>query len=396
MKKYLLCATLTSIVLLSLISGCGVTVMHLSKPFSSDKALRMLDKDPNLYMVLGDTSYIWGKINKDPNLYAVRGEAYYKLGKYDKAIDAYSKAIELDFDNYDYYKKRALLYYETDKYQEALDDFTKVSMSYKSGIDVYYYKSLMNYKLKKYKEGLADFNVFLKLDSNYKYKNIKEYNSFIKNNKYIPHKYIYINNDKAFDKFNGVTGGSGTENDPYIISGWEILIPAKNYNGITIRDTTKYIVIRDCYVHGIKDMDSNNGIQLDNVKNIKIENVKIEYADDGIVNYKSEIKAISHSTITECRWNGGIANHGNIEVISNCIIKDCKNSGIYNYPYSNIKKIINCNIENNKEYAIYNIGNTIEAINNWWGDINNIEKKIYGKIEYEPWLNEEIKDAGIK
>jgi len=40
--------------------------------------------------------------------------------------------------------------------------------------------------------------------------------------KYISHDVIRINGNGDFDSSHGVVGGSGTQSDPYIISGWEI------------------------------------------------------------------------------------------------------------------------------------------------------------------------------
>ncbi|MCE7748970.1 MAG: hypothetical protein GPJ51_11270 [Candidatus Heimdallarchaeota archaeon] len=60
---------------------------------------------------------------------------------------------------------------------------------------------------------------------------------------YIPHDYINISYDGAFEVF----PGTGTEGDPYIIEGYEI-IPTSSVYGITVTGTTKYFVIRNCYI----------------------------------------------------------------------------------------------------------------------------------------------------
>lgn len=59
---------------------------------------------------------------------------------------------------------------------------------------------------------------------------------------YTPHAPISIKGDENFTEENGVTGGSGTRNDPYIIEGWNITeSPA-----IAIRYTSSYFVIQHC------------------------------------------------------------------------------------------------------------------------------------------------------
>lgn len=58
---------------------------------------------------------------------------------------------------------------------------------------------------------------------------------------------ILISGDADFTAANGVTGGSGTASDPYIIEGWEIDAPTAH--GIQILDTNAHFAIRNCYVH---------------------------------------------------------------------------------------------------------------------------------------------------
>jgi len=85
---------------------------------------------------------------------------------------------------------------------------------------------------------------------------------------FIPHAPIFINGNSQFTSANGVTGGSGTVSDPYIIEGWDI--NASSAIGIRIENTHAYFVIRNCYVH---DGGANwEGIYFSNVVNGGIEN----------------------------------------------------------------------------------------------------------------------------
>jgi parallel beta-helix repeat protein len=98
-----------------------------------------------------------------------------------------------------------------------------------------------------------------------------------------PHDPIYINGNDNFTPANGVVGGSGTENDPYIIEGWAI--SAENVYGIWIENTTAHFVIRNCLVK------NSYGIYLKNVAHGKIENCTLEnnfnvrlfYSDNNII-----------------------------------------------------------------------------------------------------------------
>src|SRR5713101_8713986 len=65
---------------------------------------------------------------------------------------------------------------------------------------------------------------------------------------YTSHSPIWIMGNSGFITANGVTGGSGTPSDPYVISGWDI--NASNVAaGIVVKDTTAPFIIRNVYVH---------------------------------------------------------------------------------------------------------------------------------------------------
>ena len=66
---------------------------------------------------------------------------------------------------------------------------------------------------------------------------------------YSTHSPIYIYGNAAFIPANGVTGGNGSQSNPYIISGWDIDPLSTNNQGIWIEGTTAYFMIRDCYIH---------------------------------------------------------------------------------------------------------------------------------------------------
>lgn len=57
---------------------------------------------------------------------------------------------------------------------------------------------------------------------------------------------ITIVGDSDFTSENGVTGGSGTEEDPYVIEGWEI---DGGSPALEISGTEAHYIVRDCYLH---------------------------------------------------------------------------------------------------------------------------------------------------
>jgi parallel beta-helix repeat protein len=107
-----------------------------------------------------------------------------------------------------------------------------------------------------------------------------------------PHGPIYIDGNDNFTFANGVSSGSGTEDDPYIIENWDI--SAENANGIEIRNTTAHFAIRNCYVHdGMTTY--NRGIYLENVTDGKIAMNLLENNYHGVYLYGSNNNLIYHN-----------------------------------------------------------------------------------------------------
>src|SRR3989454_4827288 len=81
-----------------------------------------------------------------------------------------------------------------------------------------------------------------------------------------PHAPILIQGNADFTAANGVVGGSGTSEHPYLIAGWEIT-NVDTMEAIFIRDTDASFIIQDVYVHqppglgfaGIRFIEVSNG-----------------------------------------------------------------------------------------------------------------------------------------
>jgi len=78
-----------------------------------------------------------------------------------------------------------------------------------------------------------------------------------------PHSPILINGDSGFVPANGVTGGSGTASDSYIIEGWDI--DASTAHGIDIQNTRAHFIIRNVAISG--GIPNYRGIRLYDVEN---------------------------------------------------------------------------------------------------------------------------------
>lgn len=89
---------------------------------------------------------------------------------------------------------------------------------------------------------------------------------------------IAILSDLDFTPENGVVSGTGTPDDPYVISGWSIQAADAPF-GIQIRGVTRPFVIRDVEVYGARVA----GIKIETARNGRIEASLIKGAGTGIL-----------------------------------------------------------------------------------------------------------------
>jgi len=162
------------------------------------------------------------------------------------------------------------------------------------------------------------------------------------NGDYIPRGSIEINGNYEFNETNGVTGGSGTEEDPYILEDWKL-------TEITIRDTTAYFIVRNCYLTEVDEYPYENfgGVRLNNVVNGAIQD-SIFYPEGdcnapGIHLESSNNNVVDSCMISNC-WFGIRLDTSSANIIKNCNISYIDN-GIW-LDTSNDNVIDNCNIFN--------------------------------------------------
>jgi parallel beta-helix repeat protein len=156
----------------------------------------------------------------------------------------------------------------------------------------------------------------------------------------LSHGPILINGDAGFTSANGVTSGSGTVVDLYVIDGWDI--NASSANGIEIRNTTAYFVIRNCYVHN----GGSRGIWFFNVKNGKIDNNLFKNNSSGIyLEYYSDNNLVSNNIVGNSEYGIWIYRSDNNIISKNT----CENSnyGILLYANSSYNLISNNTVDNN-------------------------------------------------
>jgi outer membrane protein assembly factor BamB len=118
----------------------------------------------------------------------------------------------------------------------------------------------------------------------------------------VPHAPITINTDADWTAANGVTGGSGTTSDPYVISCWSISVQVINTNGITIASGAGNLpfVIRDVQLTGPggadgAGTDNQNGLQLSVTAAADIEQVTmsgLSFGFNGGVAYPANVGSV--------------------------------------------------------------------------------------------------------
>ncbi len=103
---------------------------------------------------------------------------------------------------------------------------------------------------------------------------------------------IVINGDGEFIATNGVTGGSGTIADPFLISGWTF--ESTTLATILIADTRSHFIISGCSF--LRESDpASYGIRFVNVSNAGIRNVSIEGYPYGIY-----LENVNNVTVDSC------------------------------------------------------------------------------------------------
>lgn len=151
---------------------------------------------------------------------------------------------------------------------------------------------------------------------------------------------IWIEGNKELTQRHGIIGGNGTQENPYIISGWRfngviirIIQTFLNINGlgfgIVIMNTDKYIRIQDNLFFNWKSPPSTSSyftaIYLFNVTNVTIENNIIKKSDSAI-RFEGDNILIRNNTIfnvTGSHTIRGGAYHGYSCIIENNTVINC-------------------------------------------------------------------------
>ena len=135
------------------------------------------------------------------------------------------------------------------------------------------------------------------------------------------HPPILISSDSGFTSENGVTRGSGTVSDPYVIEGWEIA--SAPGPAIQVLETHVYFVIREVYVHSSLPLSGYVGVvEFERVANGRIENSTISNnsRDVGVLIQYSTNITIAQSKFESNQGSGvGVNFSQNVNVTDNIV-----------------------------------------------------------------------------
>jgi len=211
---------------------------------------------------------------------------------------------------------------------------------------------------------------------------------------YTEHEPIKIDSNSEFNPLHGVVSGSGTVDDPYIISGWKIDGHNSSKNAIYIGNTTAYFIIENCYLYNTSEVTSiynrGAGVYLYKViHGIVRSNVMEDIGGIGVDLYQSSYNSIDYNLIFQTTYtrdftgitpsqsdnntfNGNVIRNAHTGIMvstssnntfSNNVIYHSKYNGITLYADSNYNLVINNSITHNNE-----------GIYIYWGANNNTVK----------------------
>ena len=130
---------------------------------------------------------------------------------------------------------------------------------------------------------------------------------------YTAHNPISIVGNGGFTTANGVSGGTGTASNPYIIANWDI-DASSVVDGIWINGTNAHFIIRNCYIHD-GEANYNNGIDLSDCSNGTLENNICSHNYRGIYLTRSNHSILNHNNCSSNSESGiglGDSNYNNL------------------------------------------------------------------------------------
>jgi parallel beta-helix repeat protein len=160
---------------------------------------------------------------------------------------------------------------------------------------------------------------------------------------YTAHDPIIIVGDAGFNSTNGVVRGDGTQNNPYVIEGWEINASTAGWGGVIIQGANAYFVINDLWIHSGGPL--TDGINIFGCRHAVLSGNTIERNGGGIFAYQCYDIVISDNTLRENGYGVDVEDSRDVNVTHNRVmsnseegirIGECENTSTYwNYLFDN-------------------------------------------------------------
>jgi len=205
------------------------------------------------------------------------------------------------------------------------------------------------------------------------------------------HQPIHIHGNQEFTIENGVTSGSGTSEDPYLIERWDIISDGFSSAGVIIEETTVPFILCNCTISGfnqrefcavnfidvnsasiinVESFNNFNGIRIDQSSNIVVMNC-INHDNFGKNDYYAGIDGFSayssnHISFITCesfrnrnnRFPYDLASgfgfyNSTFCLVENSISYDNQGCGIYLIHSTSDVVIRNCSLYNNWGCGVY-------------------------------------------
>ena len=93
---------------------------------------------------------------------------------------------------------------------------------------------------------------------------------------------ISILGNADFTAANGVVGGTGTTDDPYVIAAWEIVVPSGEYYGVRIENVTAQFELRGLVIQNATEMDGA-GIRVGFANGGRIDGCSVANSMNGVM-----------------------------------------------------------------------------------------------------------------
>lgn len=155
----------------------------------------------------------------------------------------------------------------------------------------------------------------------------------------ISHAPIVIGANSDFTAANGITAGTGTQADPYVIEGWTITPTCEH--GIAIHDTNAYVVVRDVTVATDPQWGAAYqcaAMNLTRASNVSVFRVNVPQGVDGIEVLNSTAIQIVATNITDFQATSYFLPHGVYVSGSTAVeVRDSRLPNVVSYRSSQVR-----------------------------------------------------------